>query len=213
MPLVAILGISAVILGLILSLYFIIYQDIVKPLIKSGWKGLKIRGLSMLTLFVLSAGVIEYYSDADQWAKMILSWLFAIPIYSAPIAYCWRNKKLTASFFLILVGATLNLIVVSSNGGLMPIFTQDPEVIAPIKRPKTHFLVQEQDVAFPFLADWIDIKIYGFSIVGGIASPGDMFLAAAGVYIAYYFNRGLLKLLIWLMGKIDIFLVKLLSRA
>jgi hypothetical protein len=113
----------AVLLGLIAGLILALYQ-------KRAWQPPPLRYLWLVVIAFLPQ-IFFFYLPATR--SRIPTFVVAAGLILSQIlllVFCWLNRRLSG-IWLLALGLALNLLVISANGGLMPISPQTASALLP----------------------------------------------------------------------------------
>ena len=142
----------------------------------------------LLVLVIREAGVYGPFSQVDG-----VQILYAVSLAALVAWTVWHVKRLPG-VWLVALGATLNLLVVLSNGGRMP-------VSAELAARGSHILIDRGFVGqyvlmgphtnLSWLADWLSIPGPAGAFLLEAYSPGDLVVAFGIALVAYFGTKRL----------------------
>lgn len=150
-----------------------VYDGIIIALIVGLIRGGPLKGLTALSQLKLIAGwifpvllvvqfIIFYLQGNNELISRYSGYLFIV-IYAVGLAFLWLNRR-EPGFKLILLGVFLNFLVMTLNGGKMPVSIEaaavlDPMYVEMLKEGTTntkHIMLMES-TRLPFLGDIIPL--------------------------------------------------------
>lgn len=169
----------------------------------SRWRGHSYNPPTFTHIWLVFAGFLPQFIAIYLWNTRIVfpDWLAALCIVISQLAlfaFAWLNRHLPGMKLLI-IGLILNLVVISANGGFMPISPENAERLVGEENFSgltignrfgfKDILLPAQETRLEFLADRF-LPPLGFPYQVAF-SLGDVFIAMGAFWILAYQNQSL----------------------
>jgi Family of unknown function (DUF5317) len=105
--------------------------------------------------------------------------------FAVLVAWIVWNVTRLRGLWIVAIGATLNLLVIVSNGGRMPVANS----VTPV-RGVAVYTTMSSSTNLNWLGDWITLPVISpGSLLGGVYSPGDVILGVGILVTAFMLTR------------------------